>query len=100
MIRHIVMWKFAPEAYGRSKEENMKHISDSLYALRGVIPEIKRMEIGCDIGGTEMSYDMALTVDFESMEALGAYKVHPEHVKVSEYVKGVRIARTTVDYEI
>lgn len=102
MIRHIVMWKFADEACGRTREENLDFVAGKLKALyeSGKIKGLYRMEIGKDIGRTDMSYDMVLVTEFESMEALKAYKVFPDHVEISQYVKQVRTARATVDCEI
>ena len=100
MIQHVVMWKFAEEAEGLTKAENMAWVKEHLTALIPIIPEIKKMEIGADIGGTDMSYDMVLIMEFESMEALHTYKVHPEHQKISQYVKKIRIARATVDCQL
>ena len=100
MIQHVVMWKFAENAEGRTRAENMAWVKEHLTALIPIIPKIKKMEIGADIGGTDMSYDMVLIMEFESMEALHTYKVHPEHQKISQYVKKVRTARATVDREI
>ncbi|MBQ7321328.1 MAG: Dabb family protein [Clostridia bacterium] len=100
MIQHVVMWKFAENAEGRTRAENMAWVKEHLTALIPIIPEIKKMEIGADIGGTDMSYDMVLIVEFESMEALHTYKVHPEHQKIAQYVKKVRTARATVDREL
>lgn len=100
MIQHLVMWKFAEEAEGLTKAENMAWVKEHLTALIPIIPEIKKMEIGADIGGTDMSYDMVLIMEFESMEALHTYKVHPEHQKISQYVKKIRIARATVDRQL
>lgn len=99
MIQHVVMWKFAEEAEGKTREENMAWVREHLLALCPIIPEIKKMEIGCDIGRTDMSFDMVLVMEFESMEALHTYKVHPEHQKISAYVKLVRTARAVVDSE-
>lgn len=100
MIRHVVMWKFKPEAEGKTREENMTLVRNSLYALVPLIPEIKRLETGFDTGHTEMSMDLMLTVEFESKEALGTYAVHPEHLKVSSYVRKVIEARVVLDCEI
>ena len=100
MIQHVVMWKFAENAEGRTRAENMAWVKEHLTALIPIIPEIRKMEIGADIGGTDMSYDMVLIMEFESMEALHTYKVHPEHQKISQYVKKVRTARATVDREL
>ena len=100
MIQHVVMWKFAEEAEGKTKAENMRWVEEHLKALIPIIPEIKKLEIGADIGGTDMSYDMVLIMEFDSMEALHTYKVHPEHQKISQYVKKIRIARATVDRQL
>ena len=58
------------------------------------------MQIGRDVSGTDMSYDMMLVTRFESLEALHTYKVHPSHVAVSQYVKKVRTARVVLDAEL
>lgn len=78
----------------------MEYVRDSLYALKPIIPEIKRMEIGFDIFGTDMSYDMILLTEFDSIADLETYKNHHEHLKVSGYVAKVKEARVVVDCEI
>lgn len=102
MIRHIVMWKFADEAEGLSKSENLDIVASGLLALyeSGKINGLKRMEIGRDISGTDMSYDMVLLTEFDSVDDLAAYKIHPDHVVIADYVKKVRLCRAVVDYEI
>ena len=99
MIKHIVMWKFKDEAEGHTKEENMEIIRTRLMGLVGVIPEIKSLEIGKDILKSDMSFDMALIGVYESLEALDIYKNHPEHRKISAYVKACRLDRVAVDFE-
>ena len=100
MIKHIVMWKFKSEAEGKSKEENMNLVKDSLYALTSIIPEIKKMEIGFDITHSEMSYDMVLLTEFENTEEMKTYATHSEHLKVSHYVRRVIESRVVLDYEM
>jgi len=78
----------------------METVRARLLALRGIVPEIRGIEIGKDVLHGEMSYDMALYMTFDSLVALEAYKVHPEHKKISAFVKEVRIARACVDFEI
>jgi hypothetical protein len=41
---------------------------------------------------------VVLVTDFESQEALDAYAVHPEHLRVREALGELRIARFQVDY--
>jgi len=98
MIKHIVMWKLKPEAEGRTAKENALWMKEHLEALLGVVPELKSCNVGINI--KEGNYDACLESTFESMEALAAYKVHPEHVKISSYCKSVRESRVACDYVI
>ena len=98
MLKHIVVWKFNDSAEGKTKEENLNFVKDSLYALVDKIPQIKKMEIGIDVSGTDMSGDMVLITEFENKDELKIYAEHPEHVKLSGYVRKVIVSRTVVDY--
>ena len=100
MIRHVVMWKFKDEAKGKTRAENMEWVREHLYALVPVIPEIKRMEIGFDVKHTDMSMDLMLLTEFDSMETLAIYANHSAHLAVSEYVRAVIETRVVLDCEI
>ena len=100
MIRHVVMWKFKDGAEGKTKLENMEWVREHLYALLPIIPEIKRMEIGFDIMGTDMSMDLMLLTEFNSVEEMKIYANHPEHLNVSKYVRKVIETRVVLDCEI
>jgi len=100
MIRHMVMWKLKENGEGRTKQENMEWIREHLYALLPVIPEIKRMEIGFDITGSDMSMDLMLLTEFDTVEDMKRYAEHPEHLKVSAYVRKVIETRVVLDCEI
>ncbi|MBQ8330909.1 MAG: Dabb family protein [Clostridia bacterium] len=100
MIRHVVMWKFKENSEGKTKMENMEWVREHLYALLPVIPEIKRMEIGFDIMGTDMSMDLMLLTEFDTVETMKTYAGHPEHLKVSAYVRKVIETRVVLDCEI
>lgn len=98
MLKHIVIWNFADNAEGKTKAENLNFVKESLYALPAIIPQIKKMEIGLDVSGTEMSGDMVLITEFENKDDMKIYAEHPEHKKVSAYVSKVRTSRTVVDF--
>ena len=100
MIRHVVMWKFKDAAEGKTREENMAIVRDRLYALLPVIPQLKRMEIGFDISHTDMSMDLMLLTEFDSVADMKIYAEHPEHKKVSVYVRKVIESRVVLDAEI
>ena len=90
------MWKFKEE----NKKENMEHAREILFALKPVITELRRMEIGFDFSGTDMSYDMMLLTEFDSVADMKTYAVHPEHLKVSEFIRSVIESRIVLDCEI
>ena len=96
MIKHVVIWKFKEE----NKEENMKKAKQILLALPAIIPEIKKMEVYFDISHKEMSMDLMLDTEFETVEAMNTYAVHPEHVKVAGFIRGVVESRVVLDAEI
>ena len=100
MIRHVVMWKLKDEAEGKNRAENMEWMREHLYALVPVIPEIKRMEIGFDVSKTDASMDVMLLTEFDSLETLRTYAVHPEHVKVADYVRKIVVTRVVHDCEL
>ena len=96
MIKHVVLWKFKEE----NKEETMKRAKELLLSLVPVISEIKSMRIYFDISGTDMSADVMLDTEFASVEDLKVYAVHPEHLKVADFVKSVVVSRVVLDSEI
>jgi len=96
MIKHVVLWKFKDE----NKAENMAHAKEILLALPAIIPEIKKMEVYADTLHSEASFDLMLETEFLSMEDLGTYTVHPEHQKVSKFIRSVIESRVVLDAEI
>ena len=46
MLKHIVMWKFAPEAEGKTRDENLDYVIGELKKLPAQIPQIRSMQIG------------------------------------------------------
>ena len=92
MIRHIVMWKFRP-----GTEAEQEQFLGGLRGLQGVIPQLKRSEVAVNVG--QGNYDAVLVSEFESLEALDAYKNDPRHKAVSALCKSIRTDRVAVDYE-
>lgn len=101
MIRHVVIFGFAKEADGKSGLENAVKAKNMLLALTEKIDFIRRMEVGINDGEADQSNDtLCLTCDFDTIEDLEAYAVHPEHLKVGAFIGKVRISRACVDYLI
>ncbi len=98
MIEHVVMWKLKLEAEGRNASDNALLIKDGLEALLGLVPQLRACRVGVNIA--EGNYDLCLIADFNSMEELEAYKIHPEHVKIASYCRLVCASRVACDFEI
>ena len=99
MIKHVVMWKFKEFATLEEKLENIKKFEDGLMALVGVVPELKNAEFQYNVNPSDRNSDAMLISDFDTMEDLQAYTVHPEHVKVASFCHTIAISRAAVDYE-
>ncbi len=94
------MWKFKHFENENAKKETIEKLNVLFNALPSVISEIKNLDLSINSAKAPIdNFDMALTIDFESMEDMYAYKIHPEHVKVAEYLKSVRESRAAIDYE-
>jgi len=99
MIKHIVMWKLKDEALGATAAENAKRLKERLEALKGVVDGVIELEVGINTNPSEAAFDVVLYSVFESMDALEAYRMHPEHQKLIGFVGEIRSERRVVDYE-
>ncbi|MGE5509466.1 MAG: Dabb family protein [Chitinophagales bacterium] len=96
MIRHIVFFKLQDPS-----PENLARAKEVILGMAGKVPQLRHLEVGLDVVRSERSYDLALVAHFESLDDLDAYQVHPEHVKVSQFLATVRaVPSVTVDYEV
>lgn len=101
MIRHVVMFKFLPEADGHTAKENAERTAAMLNNLQGKIPTLKASQVylGAD-GADSTNCDLILISDFDSLEALQEYIVHPLHKEVGVFMRPLRESRSCVDFEI
>ena len=101
MLRHIVTYKFLPEAQGRTKAENLE-IAKALAAEMGrSIPEL--LSFCCGTGSPEQkpdNYDILLICDLKDFDALAAYKQNPAHTAFGTHGHAVSSARAAIDFEI
>ena len=99
MVKHIVMWKFKDFAEGLTKEENLMKVKTMIEALPEKIDFIREMKVEFNINDKEGMYDAVLISSFDTLDDVKRYRVHPEHVKISQYVALVKTDRASVDYE-
>ncbi len=94
MVKHIVFWKVRND---ENKQANMEHMREILTALVGKVDGLLSAEVGFNFN--PIGYDIALYSTLESREALDRYQVHPDHMKVKEFVHSVVTDRVVVDYD-
>jgi hypothetical protein len=99
MIRHVVLLKIKDFAEGKSKQENMIFLRESLEALKEKLPQVFSMEVGFNFKPHEFASDVAIHALFKTKEDLAYYIDHPEHQVISNYVGKINNGRTFVDYE-
>lgn len=93
MIRHLVMfWLKDP-----SRADEAIGI---LEAMRGKIPGLLKIEAGKDLLRSDRSCDLCLHTVFDTREALDAYRTHPVHIPVQQYMHGVMARSASADYEV
>lgn len=100
MIRHIVIWRFADEADGRGKQENLRLARDRLRGMASRVDGLLNLEVGINAPPSGEAADLALVAEFSDWPALRAYTDHPVHQEVVRFLRRVRTERRVVDYEI
>jgi hypothetical protein len=94
VFRHIVLYRLK-----NPTEEQKRALKEKFLSLNGNVPQIRVLEAGTDLLGSERSYDVALNVTFDTRDDFSAYKKHPFHVGVSEYVHSVIASSVSCDFE-
>jgi hypothetical protein len=95
MVVHIVMFKFKEE----NKQANLIQAKQMLEELMGAVPTLRSMDVGLNFAKEERAMDLSIITTFESKDGLDAYAVHPEHLKVVDFIKQVVEYSKVVDYE-
>ncbi|UFH58767.1 Dabb family protein [Sulfurovum mangrovi] len=94
MVVHIVMFKFKEE----HKTANIEQAKEMLENLMGRVPTLQSMEVGVNFADEERAMDLGIVTTFSDKEGLQEYAVHPEHLKVVAFIKGVVEYSKVVDY--
>ncbi len=97
MIKHIVMFKFKEEAKAENlamavkKANEMNETIDCRISIKPML-NVKSSD--------DRNYDFVLLCEFESIEQLEEYKVHPVHVAFGKFITPLRESRACIDYEV
>ena len=97
MIKHIVFIRI-----NDSSEDFKKIAIDKLAAMLTLLPasitEISQLEVGRNFSSRPTAFDLSLSVEFENEDNLKKYQIHPNHVKVLEYMRSLDLETAVVDY--
>ncbi len=99
MVNHYVFWNLNETMTAEEKAEAGQKIKEKLEAVGKLVPGVVSLEVRINELDSS-NRDVALLSSFESVEALGAYQVHPEHVNAGSYIKTVTCNRTCFDFEV
>ncbi len=96
MIRHIVCYKTKDPS-----QELFEKTKDVLMSMKGVVPEIVDITVGIDVLKSERSFDLVLSVDFESFESMQTYQQNEYHkTVVKPYMHSIMERSVSVDFEL
>lgn len=99
MIKHLVFFRMKEEARGQRGKDNAWHLVQQLLALKEEIPELVSLEAGTNFSDAPTAFDVGLYTAFKTKEDFEAYRVHPAHQKVVEFVTETTSERAVVDFE-
>ena len=97
-IRHVVSWQLAATDPA-AKAESAATIRTLLHSLVGVVDDIRSLQVGTDVVGGG-NWDVALVADFDDVDAVGRYQVHPAHQEVAAVIRSLVSGRACVDFEV
>lgn len=100
MIKHIAMFRFKSFESEEKKIEYYNRIKDAFRGLEEKVPAIQFLQLGFDELHSEASFDLAILVDIEDLDALSAYANHPEHIKAAAVIKEFAIDRKVIDFQV
>ncbi len=100
MVKHIVFFRLADRAEGKSAQENAEIIKAGLLSLQAKIPCLRHIEVGINIPlAPATDHHIALLCCFDNFNDLNTYANHPEHLRVAAYIGKCKTSRSAVDWE-
>jgi len=95
MVVHVVMIRFKEKDREKHLAEAKRLIEDMI----GKVPSLLSIRCGINFAEEDRAMDLCLTAEFADRKGLQEYAVHPEHLKVIDYIKKVADYSKVVDYE-
>lgn len=99
MVKHIVLFKLRADVPAEQRLEAMRSFKAAIEALPERISCIRKVEVGLNVNSSE-AWNIALYSEFDSLDDVKRYAVHPDHVAAGKLLAEVKESRACVDYEI
>jgi len=99
MIKHIVMFKLK-DIDGKTAYENALEAKERFNDVIANVKELKKGKIVINSKDADQSnYTISLLCDFDTIDDLNAYQIHPAHVAFGKFIGTVKTDRACIDYE-
>lgn len=96
MIKHIVLFKLADNS-----PENCEKTREILLSMDGKVDLLRGITVGVDKLHSARSYDIALEVILDNMDALEVYQKDPYHCDVvKEHMHKVAEKSVAIDFDL
>lgn len=100
MIKHIVMFKLKSKYEGKSAIENALEAKSRAEKLIDLVPTLRKLDVCINTEKANPdNYEFALVCEFDDIEGLNEYQVHPSHVEFVKFINPRRELRACIDYE-
>jgi hypothetical protein len=97
MIRHVVVFAWAPDATDQQKQQ----MADELRKLPPLMTGLRAYHFGPDAGIVEGNFDFAVVADFDDTRSYLAYRNHPAHrAAVDQVISPIVRQRAAIQYEL
>lgn len=99
MIKHIVMFRLKA-AEGRTEYENALEAKKRFDKVIEGVEVLKKGELVINSkDAPDRNYTIALICEFDDIDGLNAYQVHPVHKEFGAFISGIKTDRACIDYE-
>ena len=96
MIRHVVMFRWTPEA----TQEQKQRVAAELRRLPALLPVLRGLSRRSRSRPAEGNFEFAVVADFDDLEGLRTYRDNPEHrAIIAEFIQPIIAQRAAVQYE-
>ena len=99
MIKHIVMFRLK-DTQDKTILQNALEAQSRFQKVIAEVGVLKKGELVINSqNAPQDNFTISLLCDFESIDDLNAYQVHPAHVEFSKFLAEIKTDRACIDYE-